>query len=49
VWLYQFLHESRAGWLLQLTPVKIALAVIMVVYLATFAGSSNQAFIYEQF
>jgi alginate O-acetyltransferase complex protein AlgI len=49
VWLYQFLCESRARWVLQLAPVRIALIVIMVVYLATFAGSSNQGFIYEQF
>jgi alginate O-acetyltransferase complex protein AlgI len=49
VWMYQFAHESRAGWFLRLAPVRVGLVVLMIVYLAIFAGSSSPAFIYEQF
>ena len=49
VWIYQFAHESRFRWCLQLAPVRVGLVVLMVVYLAMFAGSSSPAFIYAQF
>ncbi len=49
VWVYQGLYESRLSWTLQLAPVRIALVVIMVIYIALCAGSSEQAFIYFQF
>ena len=49
VWLYQFVHESRAGWVLALTPVRIGAVVMMILYLAVFAPSSDQGFIYLQF
>ena len=49
VWLYQFAYESRVKWLLELRPVRIGIVVLMVLYLAIFAPSSEQPFIYLQF
>ncbi len=49
VWLYQGLCESRLSWTLQLAPVRVALVIIMVVYIALCAGSNEQAFISFQF
>ncbi len=49
VWLYQFAYESRVKWLLELRPVRIGIVVLMVLYLAFFAPSSEQPFIYLQF
>ncbi|MBA7598153.1 Peptidoglycan O-acetyltransferase [subsurface metagenome] len=49
VWLYQFVYESRLQWVLALRPVRVAIVVLMVLYLAIFAPSSEQAFIYLQF
>jgi alginate O-acetyltransferase complex protein AlgI len=49
VWLYQFAHESRFRWILDLTPVRVGLVTGMILYLAVFAPSSEQGFIYLQF
>jgi hypothetical protein len=49
VWLYQFLYESSARRLLDLSAVRIALVVLMIVYLLVVPGSGNSAFIYFQF
>lgn len=49
VWLYQFAYESRVKWLLELRAVRIGIVVLMVLYLAIFAPSSEQPFIYLQF
>lgn len=49
VWLYQFVYESRARWILTPAPVRIAMVTLMVLYLTVFAGSAGQAFIYNQF
>ena len=49
VWLYQALYESRLRSLLRPAPVRIALVVLMLVYMVLFTGSSNQPFIYFQF
>jgi D-alanyl-lipoteichoic acid acyltransferase DltB (MBOAT superfamily) len=49
VWLYQFTHESRLRWILDLAPVRIGIVVGMILYLAIFAPSSEQGFIYLQF
>jgi alginate O-acetyltransferase complex protein AlgI len=49
IWVYQFLYESRLGAVLSWRPVRIGCAVAMLLYLALFGGSSNQAFIYFQF
>ena len=49
VWLYQFAYESRLRWLLELRAVRIGIIIIMVLYLALFAASSEQPFIYLQF
>ncbi len=49
VWLYQFAYESRVRWTLELAPVRIGIVVLMVFYLAIFARSSEQPFIYLQF
>jgi alginate O-acetyltransferase complex protein AlgI len=49
VWLYQFAYESRLKWLLELRPVRVGIIILMVLYLALFAPSSEQPFIYLQF
>ena len=49
VWAYQFAYESRAQQILTLAPVRIGTMVFMILYLAIFATSSNQPFIYFQF
>jgi D-alanyl-lipoteichoic acid acyltransferase DltB (MBOAT superfamily) len=49
VWLYQFVYESKYRWIFDLTPVRIGLVAGMILYLAVFAPSSEQGFIYLQF
>ena len=49
VWLYQFLCESSARRLLDLSAVRIALVVLMILYLFSVPGSGGGAFIYFQF
>jgi alginate O-acetyltransferase complex protein AlgI len=48
-WSYQFLCESRFRWVAELSVIRITAVIAMIVYLAIFAGTGNQAFIYEQF
>lgn len=48
IWLYQFAFESRYKEFLQTGVVRVGLAVIMIVYLCTFATEGG-AFIYFQF
>ena len=48
VWFYQFLLESRFRTLLQAGPVRVGVAVFMVLYLSLCA-SGGGAFIYFQF
>jgi D-alanyl-lipoteichoic acid acyltransferase DltB (MBOAT superfamily) len=49
VWLYQYVYESRLKWLLELRTVRIGVIILMILYLALFAPSSQQPFIYLQF
>ena len=49
VWLYQFLYESRLKHILELKSVRITCVILMILYLAVFAPSSEQAFIYLKF
>ena len=49
VWLYQYAYESRLKWLLELRYVRIGVIILMILYLALFAPSSQQPFIYLQF
>jgi alginate O-acetyltransferase complex protein AlgI len=49
VWAYQYLHESRLRNVLGLAPVRMGMVVLMVFYIAIFAMSGEQAFIYFQF
>lgn len=49
VWLYQYAYESKLRWFLELRVVRIGIIVLMVLYLALFASSSEQPFIYLQF
>jgi len=49
IWLYQFIYESRAKWILQLKPVRAAIVIFMIIYMAVFAGPSVKPFIYQQF
>ena len=48
VWLYQFLYESRLREVLAKGPVRVVLAVAMVVYMCL-CSSGGGAFIYFQF
>ena len=49
VWLHQFTYESKLKWFLELRAVRIGQIFLMVLYLAVFAPSSQQPFIYLQF
>ena len=49
VWLYEFAYESRIRWVLEFKPVRIGIVILMILYLAIFAPSSEQGFIYLQF
>jgi len=49
VWGYQFLYESKARTVLEWAPVRVSLAVVLVVYVATFPAGAAQKFIYFQF
>jgi alginate O-acetyltransferase complex protein AlgI len=49
VWIYQFIYESRSRWTLAPAPVRVGLAVLMLLYVAVFGGSGGQRFIYLQF
>ncbi len=49
IWLYQYVYESRLAGLLRPAPVRIALVVAMVLYMAAFITSGNQEFIYFRF
>ncbi|MHC4740781.1 MAG: MBOAT family O-acyltransferase [Planctomycetota bacterium] len=49
VWAYQFAYESRLKAVLRLRPVRIGMVIFMILYLAMFAPSTGQAFIYMQF
>jgi hypothetical protein len=49
IWVYQYLYESRLRGLLGLAPVRVALVVGMVVYMAALITSGEQGFIYLQF
>jgi alginate O-acetyltransferase complex protein AlgI len=48
VWVYQFTYESRWRGLLRLSPVRVGLAVCMMVYLCL-CSSGGGSFIYFQF
>jgi len=49
LWLYQFLYESKARWLLEWAPLRVAIALFGVLYVATACAPSEKAFIYFQF
>jgi len=51
VWLYQLLYTSRSGfrWLIDALPARVALAALMIAYLAIVAQPSTKQFIYFQF
>jgi alginate O-acetyltransferase complex protein AlgI len=49
VWLYQYFYESKGRWAVEWAPVRVGLAVLMVVYVAVFAAASSLPFIYFQF
>jgi len=49
VWTYQYFYESRVRWIVEWTPVRVGLVVLMAVYIAAFAAGSSQPFIYFQF
>ena len=49
VWCYQFVFESRLRRALEYRAVRMGLVVFMLAYLALFAPSEGQPFIYMQF
>ena len=48
VWAYQFLFESKASKLLQLSPVRIGIVILLFFFIA-FSTPSHEPFIYFQF
>ena len=49
VWFYEFAYESRIRWIFELKAVRTGIVIAMILYLAVFAPSSEQGFIYLQF
>ncbi len=49
VWCYQYVFDSRLRWVLEFRAVRMGLVVLMLAYLALFAPSGEQPFIYMQF
>jgi len=49
VWIYQLLYESRARSIIQAAPIRIAIVVGMILYLAIAPGAPDRPFIYFQF
>ena len=49
VWAYQSLYESQLRSVLELSPVRVALVVLMILYLSIMPGTGGEAFIYFQF
>ncbi len=51
IWIYQFLYESRLRQLLEISAVRVALVVLMILYLCIVPGpeTGGDAFIYFQF
>jgi alginate O-acetyltransferase complex protein AlgI len=49
VWAYQYLYESRFRALISARPVRFALVIGMIIYMAAVVTSGNQKFIYFGF
>jgi len=49
VWLYQIVYQSRWEGLLRLAPVRLALVVLMLLYLVLMRPTETRQFIYFQF
>ena len=49
VWCYQFIYESSLRRLTESAPVRVALVVLMILYLLAVPSSGATAFIYFQF
>jgi len=49
IWVYEHLCESKARALLEQAPVRVTMAVALLVYVAVFPAGAAQKFIYFQF
>ena len=49
LWCYQFVYESKAKGIVELAPVRVGIAVFMILYVSIFTSSGVQPFIYFQF
>ncbi|RJP29943.1 MAG: MBOAT family protein [Candidatus Omnitrophota bacterium] len=49
VTVYQYLYESNWKRIVEYSPVRISLVILMIIYLSIFPGTGEQAFIYFQF
>ena len=49
VWLYQFIYESNLRKVLEFRGVYVTMVIVMILYLAAFAPSRENYFIYLQF
>jgi alginate O-acetyltransferase complex protein AlgI len=49
MWIYQFVYESRLKGLVESAPVRVAIIVFLLCFMAMFFGRGDQAFIYFQF
>jgi len=49
LWCCQFVYGSKARRIVELAPVRVGIAVFMILYMSIFTSSSVQPFIYFQF
>ncbi len=49
VWAYQYIFESRLGWTLQHSAVKVSLMAGMILYMIFFRTSGYEIFLYFRF
>ncbi|OHD62602.1 MAG: hypothetical protein A2096_14895 [Spirochaetes bacterium GWF1_41_5] len=49
IWIYELMFNSSSRKILELAPVRIGLALVMLVYIAFFATAAHNQFIYFQF
>ncbi len=49
VWIYQFIFESKGRILLEWRPLKVGMALLIILYLMIFVAPSHEPFIYFQF
>jgi len=49
LWLYQYIYESKARWLLDRSPIRVGFVLFAIAYMALFTSPGSMTFIYFQF